>query len=94
MTEAGIKQHIAQSPPCCNQWTKHLDQMKSTVSNDAEDQPLVVTNDDAPEWGNVFDGMDGADDTLDIPDGHLVHQSHVDDDSGPPDLCKPPSKHM
>ena len=66
--------------------------MKATVSNNAEDQLPEETNDDTQNWEYVFDDMDGADDPLDVPDGHLVHQSRLDDDPGPPDLCEPPSK--
>ena len=66
--------------------------MKATVSNNTEDQLPEETNDDAQNWEYVFDDMDGADSPLDVPDGHLVHQFRLDDDPGPPDLCKPPSK--
>ena len=66
--------------------------MKATVSNNTEDQLPEETNDDAQNWEYVFDDMDGADNPLDVPDRHLVHQFRLDDDPGPPDLCKPPSK--
>jgi len=95
-TEAGIKRHIAQSPACRDQWTKLLERMELTVSKDEDDQLPEHMNDDAPgdpyELMNEFDAMDGPDDALDVPDGHLVHLSHVDVDPGPPDLSEPPSK--
>jgi len=70
--------------------------MKYTVSNDADDELPEWTIDGAPdypyEWENTFDGMDPPDIPLDVPDGHLVHQSRIDADPGPPELCEPPSK--
>jgi len=95
-TEAGIKRHIAQSPACRDQWTKLLDRLKFTVSDNADDQAPEKVNDDAPDysydWRDALEGIDGADDLLDVPDGHLVHQTHVDTDPGPPDLSELPSK--
>ena len=95
-TEAGIKRHIAQSPACRNQWTKLLEQIKFTVSNDEDGQHPEQVDDGAPGdpygWTNESDAMDGPDNALDVPDGHLVHPSCIDVDSGPPELCEPPSK--
>ena len=96
-TEAGIKHHIAQSPACHNQWTKLLEQIKFfTVSNDEDGQHPEQVDDGALgnpyRWTNESDAMDGPDNALDVPDGHLVHPSCIDVDSGPPELCKPPSK--
>ena len=95
-TEAGIKRHIVQSPACCEQWAKLLDRLKLAVSDDANDQPPEEMNDNVPdypcEWEDAFDGIDGPNDVLDVPDGHLVHQTCVDVDPGPPDLTEPPSK--
>ena len=97
-TEAGIKWHIAQSPACHNQWTKLLERTKSAVLNDIDDQPPELMDDDAPgypyNWENIFDGVDGPKEPLDVPDGHLVHQSRVDVDPGPPNLSKRPSKRV
>ena len=95
-TEAGIKRHIMQSPACHDQWAKVLDHLKFTVSDDEDDQPQAQMDDntlDYPyDWGDTFDGMDGPDIGLDVPDGCLVHQTRVDVDPGPPDLSEPPSK--
>ncbi|KIM64572.1 hypothetical protein SCLCIDRAFT_23311 [Scleroderma citrinum Foug A] len=96
-TEAGIKRHIAQSPACRKQWAKLLDRLKFTVSDNVNDQPPEQMNVDILdypyEWGNAVDGIDGPDDVFDVPDGHLVHQTCVDVDPGPPNLTEPPSKH-
>jgi len=95
-TEAGIKRHITQSSACRDQWLKVLECLKFTVSDDEDNQPPAQMDDDAPDypydWEDAFDGMDGPDVGLDVPDGHLVHQTRVDVDPGPPDLSKPPSK--
>ena len=95
-TEAGIKRHIAQSPACRNQWTKLLEQIKFTVSNDEDGQHPEQVDDGALGnpygWTNKSDAMDGPDNALDVPDGHLVHPSRIDVDLGPPELCEPPSK--
>jgi len=94
--EAGIKRHIVQSSACRDQWSKVLECLKFTVSDDEDDQPPAQMEDDAPDypydWEDTFDGMDGPDVGLDVLDGHLVHQTHVDVDPGPPDLSEPPSK--
>ena len=93
-TEPGIKRHIAQSPVCRKQWTKLLEWMEFTGSNDTDDQLLEQANDNIPyESVNVFDSINSPDDLLDILDGQLVHQSPVDVDPGPPELCEPPPKH-
>lgn len=93
-TEAGIKRHIAQSSACRDQWSKVLECLKFTVSDDEDDQPPAQMDDDAPDypydWEDAFDGMDGPDVGLDVPDGHLVHQTRVDVDPGPPDLVGHP----
>ena len=92
-TEPGIKRHIAQLPACHKQWTKLLEQTEFTGSNHEDDQLLEQANDNVPyESVNVFDSIDGPDNFLDIPDGHLVHHSPVNVDPGPPELCKPPPK--
>jgi len=67
--------------------------MAFAASNGEGNQLPEVMNDDAPyKWMNQFDGMDGPDDALDAPDGHLVHQSNAVREPGPPDLCKWPLK--
>ena len=95
-TEAGIKWHIAQSPACRDQRSKLLEWLTFTIPNDTDDQPPEPTDDDTLgypyEWENTFDGVDGPEEPLDVPDGHLVHQSHVDINPGPPDLSEQPSK--
>ena len=89
-TEAGIKQHIVQTPACRDQWTKLLDRMEHTVLSDIGNQLPERAIDNAPDYPYKWDAPDNL---LDMLDGHLVHQSHVDVDPGPPDLCKLPSKH-
>jgi len=71
-----------------------LEQSQIAVSNDKDDQLVEETN-DAPlhEWGDEFNTIDGPDIPLDVPEGYLVHQSHINVDPGPPDLCELPSKH-
>ena len=68
--------------------------MKCTVSHDTDNQLSEEANDDTLgylcEWENALDGMD--EDPLDIPDGHLVHHTHVDVNHAPPDLSELPSK--
>jgi len=95
-TEVGIKRHIAQSPTCRDQWTKLLEWSKCTVPEVTGDHSAQQTNDNAPDytykWGGAFDGMDVPHDALDVPDGHLVHQTRMNVDPGPPDLSEPPSK--
>ena len=98
-TEAGIKRHIVQSPVCHEQWVKLLDQLKFTVLDELDnvnDQPPEQMNVDVLdypyEWGDTVDGIDGPDDVFDVPDGHLVHQTCVDVDPGPPNLTELPSK--
>jgi len=98
-TESGIKRHVMQSPACRDAWANLLDRMKSTISNDADNQlPEQTDNDvlDNPyEWEDMLDGRDGPDNTLDMPDGHLVHLSRGDvDNPGPPDLSERPSKRV
>ena len=69
--------------------------MAFAASNGEGDQLPEVTNDDTPyEWMNQFNGTDSPDDALDVPDGHLVHQSNAVRKPGPPDLCERPSKRM
>ena len=78
-----------QMPACRDQWTKLLDWMEHTVSSDIDDQLPEQAIDDALDYPYEWDAPDNP---LDMSDGHLVHQSRVDVDPGPPDLCEPPSK--
>ena len=52
-------------------------------------------NDNAPsyDWMDDFDDNGSPDSPLDILEENLVHCSCIDVHPGPPDLCKPPSKH-
>ena len=97
VTKPGIKRHIAQSPACRDHWERLVEQTQFAASNDKDVQLAEQTNDDVPdypyEWEDALDGMDTSNDLLDVPDGHLVHQSCANVDPGPPDLCDPPSDH-
>ena len=95
-TKPGIKWHIAQSPACRDHWEKLIEWTHFAASNGEDDQTIEETNDDAPpyEWVNEFNELDGPNVPLEVPEGHLVHQSHIDIVAGPPDLCEPPSKHV
>ena len=96
-TKPGIKRHIAQSPACRDHWERLIEWTQFAASNDKDDQLAEQTNDDVPDypykWEDALDGMDAPDDLLDVPDGHLVHQSRANIDPGPPDLHDPPSDH-
>ena len=70
--------------------------MKRTVTNNVASQLQEQTDADAPDYPyegeNVFDGMDVADDGIDVPDGHLVDPFRAAVDTGPPDVSELPSK--
>ena len=94
-TKPGIKQHIAQLPACCDHWKRVVERAQFAVTSDKDDQFVEVMNDDTPsyDWMDDFDDNGGPDSPLDVPEGNLVYHSRIDVHPGPPDLCKPPSKH-
>ena len=65
--------------------------MKRTVTNNVASQLQEQTDADAPDYPyegeNIFDGMDVADDGIDVPDRHLVDPFCAVVDTGP--LCGP-----
>ena len=94
-TKPGIKRHITQSPACRDHWKRVVERAQFAVTNDKDDQFVEVTNDDTPsyDWMDDFDDNGSPDSPLNVPEGNLVHHSHIDVHPGPPDLCKPSSKH-
>ncbi|KAI6027895.1 hypothetical protein PISMIDRAFT_18051 [Pisolithus microcarpus 441] len=88
-TLAGVKQHIAQSAACQQQWNwewnRALEHMASTTSVDNEDQ-IDDDLDNAP--GVTSNGYDG--DNLNIPDGPLVQWLWTYAKADP---LHPPSRH-
>jgi len=93
-TKPGIKRHIVQLPACHEHWERLIERIQFTTSNAEGDQLAEQTSNDAPDYTYKWDdGLVAPNAPFDIPEGHLVHQSHADIDLGPPDLCEPQAEH-